>query len=434
MQRDLLKQLEDWTTDVHRKPLILRGARQVGKSWLVRELGKKFKNFVEINFERDVQIKDFFEGDLNPSILISNLSNYLGQKIVAGESLLFFDEIQLAPKAITALRYFYEEMPELHLISAGSLLEFQLRKMSIPVGRVSFLQVYPLSFGEYLTASGKKDIRAKLIKQGLTSLPKPLHNQLLADVRNYTLIGGMPEVVNKYIVTKDLELCMQIQDDLIQTYKSDFHKYVKAYQIKYIEQVFQSVPFQLGKKFKYSNIDKQIKTKNLAEALDMLELAGIVYKVYHSNANGIPLGAEIKTTKFKALFFDIGLAQRMMKLDYKNMLLNLDIEQINNGEIAELFTGLELIAYQNPRLKAELYYWHREAKSSNAEVDFITTVDNKIIPIEVKRGSTGQMKSMHIFLTQKQHDLGIKISSDNYSLYKQIQAIPFYGIESLVKK
>lgn len=434
MQRDLLKQLEDWIIDTHRKPLILRGARQVGKSWLVRELSKKFENFVEINFERDLQIKDFFESELNPSVIISNLSNYLGQKIIPGESLLFFDEIQLAPRAITALRYFYEEMPELHLISAGSLLEFQLRRMSIPVGRVSFLQVYPLSFGEYLTASGKVNIRTKLIQQGFASLPKPLHKQLLTEVRNYTLIGGLPEVVNKYIETKSLELCMQIQDDLIQTYKTDFHKYVKAYQIKYIEQVFQSVPFQLGKKFKYSNIDKQIKTKNLSEALDMLELAGIIYKVYHSSANGIPLGAEIKTTKFKVLFFDLGLAQRMLKLDYKNMLLNLDIEQINNGEIAELFAGLELIAYQNPRLKAELYYWHREAKSSNAEVDFITTVADKIIPIEVKSGSTGQMKSLNMFLTLKQHDLGIKISSDNYSLYKQIQAIPFYGIESLLKK
>jgi len=433
MKRDLLANLKKWKTSQIRKPLILRGARQVGKSWLAKEIGKDFESFVEINFEKNPEIKDFFQGNLNPEYLIDAVSNYFGKDIIPGKTLLFFDEIQMCPKAITALRYFYEEMPELHVISAGSLLEFELRKISIPVGRISFLYVYPLSFGEYLTAIGKEKMRSMIIENKFNKLPLPFHDLLLKEIRNFTLIGGLPEVVKTVIDTKSFENCMEVQEDIIQTYRTDFYKYAKDYQIKYLEKVFNSIPHQVGNKFKYSAVDREIRSKFLGEALDMLEMAGIAYKIHHSSSNGIPLGAEIDFAKFKVLFFDVGLAQRLMRLDYKNSLLDADIFKINNGTIAELFTGTEIISYSNSRSKAELYYWHREARSSNAEIDYVTTINNEITPVEVKSGTTGRMKSLKIFMESKNCSVGIKVSEYPYSFHDYIQSIPFYGIESLIK-
>ena len=381
MKRDLLTNLELWIKKERPKPIILRGPRQVGKSWLAQEIGKKFDNFVEINFEMMPEVGSFFQTSLDPQELIKNISNYLKVKIIPGKTLLFFDEIQQVPKAVTGLRYFYEKIPTLHVIAAGSLLEFELRNISIPVGRVSFLYVYPLSFGEYLTATGNEALRKMLKKNNYAKLHGTFHRQLLQEIRNYTLVGGMPEVVKEYISSSNLKECINIQSDILQTYITDFHKYAKKSQLKYLTKVFNSIPHQLGQKFKYSNVDKNIKSTVLGEALDLLEMAGVIYKAYHTSSNGIPLGAEINLAKFKVLFFDVGLTQRILNLDYSNFLLNPDIFQINNGTIAKLFVGLELIAYANPREKSSVYYWHREKRASNAEIDYVMIINNKISPI-----------------------------------------------------
>jgi len=222
------------------------------------------------------EIGNFFKGNLDPQELIKNISNYLKVKITPGKTLLFFDEIQQTPRAITSLRYFYEKMPQLHVIAAGSLLEFELRKISIPVGRVSFLYVYPLSFGEYLSATDNEALREMIKENNLSNLPDPFHQKLLQEIRNYTIIGGMPEVVEKYISTSNLKKCMNIQSDILQTYITDFHKYAKESQIKYLVKVFNSIPYQLGQKFKYSSVDKNIKSNILGAALDLLEMAGII--------------------------------------------------------------------------------------------------------------------------------------------------------------
>lgn len=433
MKRDLLEKLKLWAEKKEHKPLILRGPRQVGKSWLVQELGKEFDNFVEINFEMMPEIEVFFNGNLHPEELIKDISNYTKQKIIPGKTLLFFDEIQQVPKAITALRYFYEKMPELHVIAAGSLLEFELKNISIPVGRVSFMYVYPLSFGEFLTAVGSDNLRNLINENNWKELAKPFHDNLLKELRRYCVIGGMPEVVKKYVETSDLEECMNIQSDVIQTYISDFNKYAKDSQIKYLSKVFDSVPHQIGEKFKYSAVDKNVKSTFFGDALNLLEMAGVVYKVYHTSSNGIPLGAEANLSRFKVLFFDVGLAQRILGLDYKSLLINPDISQINNGAIAELFVGLELITYGNDREKPSIHYWHREARSSNAEIDYVISLNGKIIPVEVKSGTTGSMKSLQLFLNLKKSDLGLKISSYNYSFEKGVQSIPFYGIENLMR-
>ena len=434
MKRDLTKTLSDWAKSKKRKPLILRGARQVGKTWLAREISKEFDFYLEVNFERNPELNVFFKGNFDVLEINRNLSNYFGKKIIPGKTLLFFDEIQNCPQAITALRYYYEELPELHIISAGSLLEFELRKISIPVGRISFIYVYPLSFGEYLDVSGNSSLRKMLLENDQKKLADPFHIKLLNEIRNFTLIGGMPEVVDTFINSGIIENCINIQTDILHTYKTDFNKYAKESLIKYMTSVFNSIPHQSGNKFKYSKVSDTLKSKYLKEALTLLEMAGIAYKVYHSSSNGIPLAAEINRSKFKVLFFDIGLAQRLLKLDYKKVILNPDISKINNGTIAELLVGLEIISNSNHREEPLLHYWHREAKSSNAVIDYIISIDEEIIPIEVKSGSTGRMKSLKIFMSMKKSKLGIKISKSPYSFFENILAIPFYGIEAFIKK
>jgi predicted AAA+ superfamily ATPase len=433
MKRDVFQILLDWKTDANRKPIIMRGARQVGKSWLAKELGKNFKSYIEVNFEKTPEIGELFQGDLDARFLCRSLANYLGKEIIPGESLLFFDEIQNCPRAITSLRYFYEEMPELHIISAGSLLEFELRNISIPVGRIHFIYIFPLSFAEFLEAGGNSRLRKMLIENQFTPLQKPFHEKALAEVKNYCLTGGMPEVVQSYINGSSLEKCMDIQTDMLHTLRTDFHKYNRESQLKYMDQVFNSIPLQSGGKFKYSKISQETRSKYYREALTLIAMAGLAYKVYHCSANGIPLAAEINPDKFKVLLFNIGLAQRLLKLDYRNMLPGTNLMQVNNGAIAELFVGLELIAYSDFRQHPALYYWHREAKSSNAEVDYIISFNGRIIPVEVKSGTTGRMKSLRLFMEQKNSTGGIRICESGFSRDQNVQSIPLYAIESLMK-
>jgi len=434
MYRDLLNNLSEWVRDRNRKPLILRGARQVGKSWLAKEVGKQFANFVEINFDRNPEFIEFFNQSIDPLKLTKLISNYLDVEIIPGKTLLFLDEIQDCPRAIASLRYFYEEMPSLHILAAGSLLDFELKKVSIPVGRISFLYVYPLSFGEFLIGIGKDNLRKLLLENKNIELAEPFHRQLLEFVAIYSFIGGMPEVVQRYVENENFKECMNLQSDILLTYKKDFYKYAKKHQVKYLEKVFTAVPGQTGKKFKFVSVSRDHKSKDLSDALDMLSMAGVIYKVYHSSSNGIPLQAEIDVKKFKVFFFDIGLAQRILKTNYRSILLKPDILQINNGAIAELFTAQELKAYNNPRDESWLHYWHREAKSSNAEIDFVIEKKGEIIPVEVKSGSVGQMKSLKMFMETKKISYGVKISSYPYSFFNSVQSIPFYGIEAFVKR
>lgn len=434
MRRKLEKCLLEWKDAPSHKPILLRGARQVGKSWLVQNLGTTFDTFVEINFEETPALIEIFSNSLNPEITVPLISNITGKDIIPGKTLLFLDEIQLCPNAIIALRYFYEKIPDLHVIAAGSLVEFELEKVSTPVGRIEFLYVHPLSFSEYLVVLGKEKLLKLVELQDLKiPIPQILHDELLNHVRDYTLIGGMPEIVREFIKTKDLKRCQKIQSNIISTYKSDFKKYSKKHELKYIDIVFNAIPFQIGGKLKYSNISKDIRSREIINALNLLEKAGLIYKVYHSSCNGLPLEAEIDLKKFKILFFDIGLTNSLLGTDLKNFLLNPDIAQINNGTIAETFVGLELKAYQSVHSEKQLHYWLREKKQSNAEVDYVFQKSDNIIPIEVKSGSTGTLKSLHIFLEEKNRHFGIKISKSNFSVTDKLQSIPFYAIEKLVK-
>ncbi|MEN8121609.1 MAG: AAA family ATPase [Bacteroidota bacterium] len=429
------KELSGWKKSNKIKPILLRGARQVGKTNTVRQLSKQFDNFIEINFEENKQIHSVFEENLSPDKICENLSAFYNISIIPGKTLLFFDEIQDCIPAIRSLRFFYEKMPELHVIAAGSLLEFALEEIpSFGVGRVRSIFMYPLSFNEFLFACGENLLLEKM-RKALPSNPLQdvLHNKLIKYINKFFMLGGMPEVISTYLETKDFNQCRQVIDDLIFSYNDDFAKYKKRVPVSRIKEVFDSVVLQSGSKFIYSKASTQSNHKQITEALNLLIMAGIVIPVTHASGNGLPLGAEINPKKQKMLLFDTGIFLRILGLDFSDILLSRNFQTINKGNVAEQFVGLELLKSKSCYQKSVLYYWHREAKSSNAEVDYLESIDGNITPIEVKAGTKGSMQSMYIFLKQKNINRGIRFSLENFSNYNEIDVFPMYAVKNVFK-
>ncbi|MBI4356327.1 MAG: ATP-binding protein [Gammaproteobacteria bacterium] len=430
IERFLSHTLEQWKSNPHKKPILLRGARQVGKTHLVRSIGRTFDEFVEINFEYQPAYQKIFEQDLDPKRILKELRLMTEKRIEPNHSLLFLDEIQANPKAIQALRYFYEEMPELHVIAAGSLLNFAIESVGVPVGRVSFLYLYPVSFIEFLKAAECMQLLKVILTNDVNvPLAEPVHNKALRLVGEYIAIGGMPEVVKTWLETSDYGQCHQILHELVGTFRQDFEKYAKRYQIKYIEQLFNTIPRQLGCRFKYSHIEGNFRKRELAPCLSLLEKADIVHPIYHTAAQGLPLGAETNLGCFKLKILDVALAQAILGSDLKKWVLDPLSAYINKGEIAESFVGQELLAYSSPHQKQQLYYWHKESRSSQAEVDYVASMQGNIIPIEVKSGKGSSLKSMHLFLDKHPSSpYGIRYSTHNYSVHNQLQSYPLYAV------
>ena len=433
LKRDIDRFLTDWVTESNRKPLLIRGARQVGKSSAVRELSKQFDFFVELNFEEHRQIGVFFEGDLTPSVICENLSAYFNTLIIPGRTLLFFDEIQACPNAISSIRFFYEKYPELHLIAAGSLLEFALRNLpSFGVGRIRSIFMQPFSFNEFLVASGEEAL-LQLIENSSAAKPMalPFHTKLTDLIKKFYLIGGMPEVVAHYVRHRDLLVCQQILEDLIISFKSDFSKYHERVPELRLLEVLSSVVQQAGTKFVFSNIHSQSNHKQLKDALDLLILAGLVIPVTHTSANGLPLGAEINYKKRKMLVFDTGIFQRLSGLNFADILVTNEWSVVNKGAIAEQFVGLELLKSTSPFQRDECYYWHRESLNSNAEVDYVIAHNSIIYPIEVKSNTSGSMRSMNLFMKEKSSETGIRCSLENFAKYDKIRVYPLYAVKNI---
>ena len=426
--------LLNWKNEEQRKVLLLRGARQVGKTYSIRQLGKSFKYFIEINFEQSSEACLFFSGDLDINKITERLSLYAGKPVIPGETLLFLDEIQACPNVLRALRFFYEQQPALHVAAAGSLLEFALKEIpSYGVGRIQSLFMYPMTFEEYLYAAQLERF-IPVIKKAAPDNPVDdiFHNQLLEQLRIFMILGGMPEIVKTYLETRNLVKCQLLLDNLTTSYYDDFAKYKARAPVQKIREVFNSIVRQTGRKFKYSNIG-QGKAIFYKEALDLLVNAGLAYKIFHTSANGLPLMGQINEKRFKVLLLDTGLYQRLLGFDISSYMVSDYRQIINKGNLAELFAGLMLLHNQTPFLKPQLFYWHREAKSSNAEVDYIISKDNKIIPIEVKSGEKGQMQSMHLFLKEKQNRTGIRTSHENFTkIDDEIQTVPLYAIGRLM--
>lgn len=402
----------------------------MGKSTAIRHLARQFTHFLEINFEEQRQVHKVFEGDLNPLELCETLSVLYNTPIIPGRTLLFFDEIQACIPAISSLRFFYEKYPELHVIAAGSLLEFALAEIpSFGVGRIRSIFVYPLSFNEYLNALGESGLVTHKAKASPENpLTDVIHQKLIMHFKRFLVLGGMPEVVATYVDSNDLIRCSRVLDDLVTSLRADFTRYKNHVPFLRITEVFDSIIQQSGGKFIYSKAAISSTYKQIKEAVDLLTMGGLVITVTHSASNGIPLGAEVNDKSKKLLLLDTGIFQRLLQLNIGELFLETDFDVINKGAIAEQYVGLELLKAASCYRQESLFYWHREAKSSNAEVDYVTQKSGQIIPIEVKSGKKGSMQSMHLFLQEKNPPYGVRFSLENYSKYNNILVIPLYSV------
>lgn len=428
MKRKIDQALLDWKNDPDHMPLLLRGARQVGKTYCVRRLGQEaFDDYFELNFEKDPKYKEIFD-TFDPREILVQIEARFQKKIRPGKCLVFFDEIQECPSAIMALRYFKEEMQELHIIGAGSLLEFALHApdFRMPVGRVQFLYQYPLSFHEFLMALEKDFLLEQLDAVSFENPPSSaLHDECQKLLRLYFVLGGMPAVVAKYKNTQDLLACQDMQSTLLLGYRKDFGKYSKYTEHKYLELLFEKAPLHIAEWFKYSKIAPHIQSRTLKNALEKLSDAGLIHLVHATTATGVPLIGTMNERKFKPLFIDIGLAHRACHIDIENIIKQ-DIMLMNKGALAEQFVGQELLCNGRPIEDKKLFFWHREKGTNSAEVDYVFPFDGKIIPIEVKAGATGRLRSLQLFLEEKQAHFGLRLSALPLKKEGKILSVPLY--------
>ncbi len=445
-RRQIDERLLDWKMSERRMPLLVRGARQVGKSTAVRELGKSFRYFLEINLEKQPSLRQFFTRDIDVKKTCELLSITQSVPIVAGETLLFIDEIQVCQEAIMALRYFKEDYPELHVIAAGSLLEFALEELpSYGVGRIRSLYMYPFSFDEFLTAQGLQAmVDYKRNMTGTKPLPEPMHVQLTEQLKSFYLVGGMPAAVAEWVESRDYRKCVRIHNDILDTYMDDFSKYKKRTSPVLLRQLLRSVALQAGQKFVFAQAVRDVHSSLIREALHLLALAGLIIPVKHSDGNGIPLGAEEDNSYVKYLFLDLGLMQTMLNVPSSDILLVTDADFVNKGAASEMFAGLELVKYCDCFQKAEMYYWQNASRNGNAEIDYLTVRNGHVLPVEVKAGRQGSMQSMWLFMRKKKLYDGVRTSLEHFgsleymdkeadNAVRHIDIVPLYALSNLNK-
>ncbi len=394
MKRLIESNLKQWKESPLRKPLIVRGARQVGKTHSVVEFGKTaFKNCVNLDLEKRRDLHALFSGNLGAAKLLSQLELALECRIVPGETLLFLDEVQSCPRAIMALRYFFEECPQLHVIAAGSLLEFALSEIPFPVGRVQFLEMHPMTFAEYLQALGKDRAAAEIL-----SVPKALaesvHELLMEDLRSYFLVGGMPASVRAFTETGSIRQAFEVQAELAKGFRQDFLKYAPRVDADCLEAVLEGAARNLGGQVLYTRLAEGHAHTTNHRAFDLLRRARLLTKVLAADPSSLPLGASAATRRFKALLLDIGLWRHLCGGGVEHEVRRGDLLEVRRGAAAEQFVGQELRAAQG----SDPYYWSREARGSNAEVDFLAAVEGRICGIEVKSGAAGRLRSLHMLL------------------------------------
>ncbi len=428
MHRELIEALISWKNQPSRMPLLLRGARQVGKTYLASHFGKEhFSHLVEINFELQPHFANCFES-LEPTKIVNAINTLIHQKIEPGKTLLFLDEIQECPRAIMALRYFKEQMPSLHVMGAGSLLEFAMKdeQFRMPVGRVQSLYLKPLSLIEYLKAAGYENLIEVLAgatpESGLDKVATYKLEELLHE---YFILGGMPDVISHYLEHHDLPYCQIIQAALLNTYRNDFGKYASSAKHKYLQRLYEKTPGMVGQHFQYSKVDPNMQSRDLKSALENLVDAGLIYQIYASKASGLPLNAFISEKKFKLLFIDIGLVKATSLLDVE-LIKNKDLMLINRGVLVEQFVGQELLAYGPTYQAGQLFYWERAKPSSTAEVDYVINVEEHVVPIEVKSGKTGSLRSLQLFLDEKKLPFGVRLSLAPLSYKNRVLSVPLY--------
>ncbi len=412
MKRDIIQYLKEWKNRTERNPLIVRGARQVGKTYIIEEFAKSdFKNCLKINMEEKPELKKvFFDNDVRR--ILTELSILMNVDVIAGDTLFFIDEIQTCPDAIQSLRYFKEKIPELHVICAGSLLDHTLNEMKLPmpVGRVEFVYMYPMNFKEFLLAINQERLVSYIEDYDFTKpFSEVIHNQIAQHLRFYFFIGGMPAVVKNFAENNRPSDIQRIQNTILTSIQYDFAKYGTRKQQEYLQIVFKYCGRYPGRKIKYSNIDREIRSTYLKESFKKLALSRIIHIVKHSNASKVPLTEYVKMDVYKAFFLDIGLVNQLNQIELTG--LN-NLVTANEGFLAEQFISQELLCIQPAWLSPELFYWSREEKNSNAETDFILQYKNMIYPVEVMAGKTGTLKSMQMYLFEKKLKYGIRFNMD----------------------
>ena len=425
MQRHQLQILYNWLFDNNRKPLVIRGARQVGKSTLVELFAREYKkDLLNVNLERYPELSQILLSK-DPEQIIQEIEFLPNMKNKNKNSLLFLDEIQAVPEAIPALRYFYEDMPTLPVVSAGSLLEFVLsdHSFSMPVGRIQYLHMGPMTFTEFLGALKEEKLKSFVMNYEYSQkISNLVHKRLLSLLRSYYYIGGMPEAVAVFADTQSYKNVSKVHNSIIETYREDFPKYAGSRNLNRMLNVFNFAARNVGKKIKYSNISSQDQSSTIKKDLEIMFMARIIGKVTHSHCSGLPLQADLVEKVYKTLFLDVGLMNAVCGLDWRVVSQMDDIKLINEGAIAEQFIGQHLQNLLSDTLNRELTYWLREGRSSNAEVDFVIGLSGAIIPIEVKAGAAGKLKSLHQFMGSKQAPFGIRFDASLPSI-QQIDSV-----------
>ncbi len=434
MKRAAIEKLKEWKKNPKRKPLIIRGARQVGKTWLMKEFGNtEYKNVIYVNFELQDLMREHFSIDLDTTRIIEGLElEYF--KINPEDTLIILDEIQECPKAITVLKYFYENNPEYHIMAAGSLLGVAIHEnVSFPVGKVDFLDLYPLSFYEFLLAMGEENF-AELLKNPKSLNIRTFKTKYIDWLKKYYYIGGMPEAVNNYAETGNFETTRKIQENILEAYKNDFSKHISATGKLKIDLLWESIPNQLmseSKKFIYKKIKQGARANEFEEALSWLINCGLIYKINRISKPALPISAYEDTKSFKLFLLDVGLLSAISKLPARTLIEGDKIFTEFYGALAEQYVLQQLKGLDD----MEIAYWISE--SNAAEVDFVIQTNGYVIPLEVKASTNLQAKSLKVFTEKFKPEIIIKTSLADFETNEGFLNIPLYminNISDIIKK
>lgn len=429
MYRKVFEYLKEWKNSPYRKPLILQGARQVGKTYSILAFGKKeYENVAYFNFETDARLKDTFEENINPEYLIPILSRISSQTIVKEKTLIFFDEIQLCKRALTSLKYFCEQAPEYHIIVAGSLLGIAVNRQqfSFPVGKVDMKTLYPMDMEEFLMAMGEKELITAIKNSFNDNLPMPsaLHNIAMGYYRKYLVVGGMPECVSKFKETQNYTLIRHTQDMILLSYLNDMSKYNITKEIKKARLVYDNITVQLSKKntrFQYKLVKSGGRAAEFENAIEWLTLSGITSKIYGLEDIQKPLENYKNIDSFKIYISDIGLLCAKKEIVPEDILyLSMELNDFKGG-MTENYVNIHLNINEYTQ-----YYW--KASRGTAEVDFIIMREGKIIPVEVKSADNTRAKSLDVYMKKYDPEYAVKISSKNFGFENNIKSIPLYAI------
>lgn len=430
MRREASEDLIKWKNQNHRKPLIIRGARQVGKTWIMKEFGKiNYEKCAYINFDNNERMESLFSGNLEISRIITALQIEAGVTIEANNTLIIFDEVQEVPRALTSLKYFYENAPQYHIVAAGSLLGVALHPgTSFPVGKIDFMDLYPLSFIEFLNATGNENLTG-LLKTKDFELIKSFKGRYIDLLKQYYYVGGMPEAVSSFIETKDYKVVREVQNRLLMAYEQDFSKHAPNETIPRIRMLWTSIPTQLAKenrKFVYGLIRKGARAKEYELAMQWLIDCGLVYKVGRITKPDMPLMAYQDFTAFKLYVLDVGLLSAMSGLDIKSLLEGNSVFEEFKGALTEQYVLQQLINNKdiNP------FYWTSD--NSKGEIDFIFQNGMDIIPMEVKAEENLQAKSLKSYCLRYEPKHAVRTSMSDYREEEWLINIPLYAINGIL--